>query len=417
MFDLPPDLHLAVVLQNTAGRRFRLAEHPGMTPSEVLAASTPTPWGPGLNELIRPPTYPRITSAVPDGIMISNAGRRVWELNNAISAFQNTLRPPTPPVDVDAQTAAAGRKVFERAGCSACHGGPRLTNNRIIPLAQIRTEPSRARALAKAEPVYDPNPKLHAFDTPVPVPEDARAVDVPQNLPPDQLALSMAFDNPGGYKVKGLIGLYYTPPYLHDGGAALGPNLDTDIGVAGTLLKGIRPDPEHSLQALVDRRVRSRVIAANKASERPAQSAGRGRRPRILGGYRGRLCAGRAGAVAALVYCGPISSKSPNSRRGARLLRSRSSRLSGGSREGTPVLLLHFLRLVFLVHPHFFAVLPLFLRHSARILPLGLRRQLVFAVLLYLLAFVFVVVLRAAQGVFLVRLIRHDRLQRCVSTV
>jgi hypothetical protein len=53
---------------------------------------------------------------------------------------------------------------------------------------------------------------------------------------------------------------------LHDGGVAVGPEPATQLGAAGTLLRGILPDPANSLRALVDRERRQRVVAANQAS-------------------------------------------------------------------------------------------------------------------------------------------------------
>ena len=71
----------------------------------------------------------------------------------------------------------------------------------------------------------------------------------------------------GGYKVKGLIGLRWSAPYLHDGGVAVGPKL-TQTGVSQTLMKGIHPDPYNSLKALIDRKLRLQVIEANRKDSR-----------------------------------------------------------------------------------------------------------------------------------------------------
>jgi hypothetical protein len=77
-----------------------------------------------------------------------------------------------------------------------------------------------------------------------------------------------------------LIGLYVTAPYLHDGGVAAGAEAlkrDTEgngftvanpdqLGMAGTLLQGIQPDPGTSLRVLVDRNLREQMVAANRAN-------------------------------------------------------------------------------------------------------------------------------------------------------
>lgn len=74
-------------------------------------------------------------------------------------------------------------------------------------------------------------------------------------------------DSPGGLKTAGLIGLYWSPPYLHDGGAAVGPDPSRHLGLPGTLLASpqVPPDPANSLRAVVDRELRGRVVEANRS--------------------------------------------------------------------------------------------------------------------------------------------------------
>ena len=82
----------------------------------------------------------------------------------------------------------------------------------------------------------------------------------------------------GGYKVPNLVGLAWTAPYLHDSGVAVGPDAEGQLGVPGTLYRGVAPDPANSLRALVDRDLRAKVIAANAASDtaRIARVTGKG---------------------------------------------------------------------------------------------------------------------------------------------
>ncbi len=82
----------------------------------------------------------------------------------------------------------------------------------------------------------------------------------------DDLRLGWAQDEDhgGGYKTKGLLGLAWTAPYLHDGGVAVGVDAGRELGLPGTLLAGIRPDPANSLRALIDRGLRRLVIDANR---------------------------------------------------------------------------------------------------------------------------------------------------------
>lgn len=101
------------------------------------------------------------------------------------------------------------------------------------------------------------------------MPDDAQVLHVPtDDLAEEQIRLAYARDDSdGGYKVKGLIGLYWTAPYLHDGGVAVGSDEQNELGVPGTLLKGIEVDPQNSLKALVDRHLREKVVSANRKSK------------------------------------------------------------------------------------------------------------------------------------------------------
>jgi hypothetical protein len=215
-----------------------------------------------MNEVVTLPTYPKATPISPDSILANTRGRPVWQQCNAMAAFQNTIVPPRPPLAANSAMAARGRSVFQRAGCVQCHSGRFLTNNAVLPVDRVGTEPARAAALAKTAATFT-DPVLYAFDTPVPVPAGATLLHVPV---PDaaQVALAWAHGNAGGYKVPALVGLYYSAPYLHDGGVAVGPR--GEMGVIATVQSGILPDPRESLRALVDRGVRGRVIDANDAS-------------------------------------------------------------------------------------------------------------------------------------------------------
>jgi hypothetical protein len=88
----------------------------------------------------------------------------------------------------------------------------------------------------------------------------------PRCSDPEQIRLAFAVGgSPGGYKVPGLLGLYWTASYLHDGGVAVGDQPESQLGLPGTLGKGVPPDPRQSLRALLDRDLRARVVAANAA--------------------------------------------------------------------------------------------------------------------------------------------------------
>jgi hypothetical protein len=69
-----------------------------------------------------------------------------------------------------------------------------------------------------------------------------------------------------------------SPPYLHDSSIAVGKDIETELGLPGTLLNGIRPDPANSLSALIDRNLRSRLIRLYEMDQdlRDVKVTGRG---------------------------------------------------------------------------------------------------------------------------------------------
>jgi hypothetical protein len=121
---------------------------------------------------------------------------------------------------------------------------------------------------------------MFSTDTPFPLPADPRIVPIPlegEALKQVQLGWAHA-GTEGGYKVPNLVGLAWSAPYLHDGGVAVGTDPAGQLGVPGTLERGLAPDPRNSLRALVDRDLRGRVVAANRASAtaRTARVTGEG---------------------------------------------------------------------------------------------------------------------------------------------
>jgi hypothetical protein len=268
LFEMDKEAYLGTVLQNAANPKYRFDPKKGQKPSEFFASVDPTPGSPGVNELIPSPTYPKVSLVAPGGLLASSPGYNVWEQINAISAWQNTIVPPKPKKQIDDRTLVLGKTVFQRAGCVRCHAGNAFTNNRIIPVQEIGTEPSRAKALKKTERIFAES-FLYSPNSPVPVSKGARVLKVPTDrLDKEQIKLAYAHgDSEGGYKVPSLIGLYWTAPYLHDGGVAVGKDAKTELGVTGTLLKGVPPDPTNSLRALVDKKLREQVVAANQSSK------------------------------------------------------------------------------------------------------------------------------------------------------
>jgi hypothetical protein len=262
LFGVDKEVYIGTILQNAANPKFRYKPNVNEKPSEFFAKVDPTPGVVGVNELVAPPQFPKVSLVAPDGLVVSEPGYRFNEQNNAVAAWQNTINPPSLSAKIDAEQIARGRDVFVRAGCIRCHAGAYLTNNRVVSAEVVGTEPSRAQALKKTEKVFG-EAVFYAPDTPVPVPKNAKVLKVPtEQLDKEQIRLAFAHgDSKGGYKVPSLIGLSWSAPYLHDGGVAVGPN--GELGLAGTLRKGIVPDARNSLRALLDRTLRQQVIRAN----------------------------------------------------------------------------------------------------------------------------------------------------------
>jgi hypothetical protein len=270
LFGFDKEITYAIVLQNASRSRYRWNPDSDSRPSTFFMERNPTPPTMGINQMIHTPSFPKGSLISPDGLFISLEGSRVWFENNAMSAFQNTLAPPPAPIAHDPGTYEVGREVFNQAGCINCHSGPGFTNNRVLPAREVGTSPSRATANANNWNAMIFPPMTWSWDTPVPVPLNARLLEVPtDHLDMDEVRMAYAQDErgEGGFKVKGLIGLWWTAPYLHDGSIAVGPDINEHIGIPGTLHAGIRPDPVNSLRALVDRNLRQRVIETTQNSE------------------------------------------------------------------------------------------------------------------------------------------------------
>ncbi|MEC2074944.1 electron transport protein [Metabacillus fastidiosus] len=267
LFGMDKEVYIGTILQKAAHKKYRYKTSMGVKPSNFLKERGPTRGADGLSDVIESPNYPKVSYVAPDGFIASSPGYKFSEQVNALSAWQNTLQPPERKGTFNNKIVLEGKEVFKRANCIACHAGQALTNNKIISVNKIGTEPSRAKAFKKTEKIFGES-VLYSLDTPVPLSKKPKILKVPiEHLDKEQLEMGFAHgDSQGGYKVPSLIGLYWSAPYLHEGGVAVGVNINNDIGVPGTLLKGKTPDPYNSLKALVDRQLRNKVVQANKTS-------------------------------------------------------------------------------------------------------------------------------------------------------
>lgn len=270
LWGIDKEIYVGTILQNAAHRKFRYDPKSGLKPTEFFNRLDPNPGTPGVNEVIKIPNFPKVSAIAPNGLYISSPGFHAGEQVNAMSAYQNTVRPPDTDSSAatNAKTIHLGAEVFKKAQCISCHAGDFFTNNRILPAVEIGTEPARAKAFHTTQNAFG-EAEFYPPNTPVPLPSDAKVVKIPlDGIDPKQIELGFGHhQSGGGYKVKGLIGLRWSAPYLHDGGVAVGPELG-QIGVAESVMKGIQPDPYNSLKALIDRKLRMQVIEANRKDAR-----------------------------------------------------------------------------------------------------------------------------------------------------
>ena len=98
LMGLDPEVYLGTLLQNAARTRYRYVPTQGQTPSAFFAQVDPTPGAPGVNQIVRLPTFPHTSFMSEVGLAGSAPGYRFMEQNNALAAFQNTLIPPSGPL-------------------------------------------------------------------------------------------------------------------------------------------------------------------------------------------------------------------------------------------------------------------------------------------------------------------------------
>lgn len=279
LFNLDSDTYMGIMLQNAANKKYRYRPTMKMTPTQFFATVDPTPGVDGVNEVVPTPNAPQASFVSPVGMIPSLPGYKIGEHLIAMAAYENSLHPTKTPIKADEQTLAMGREVFVKANCISCHAGPFATNNRVIPQEQTKTEPSRALGMKELQRNWGDN-WMYDWQTNVPLPSKPQLFKTTDSSVPieDQQLSIAAGSSKGGYKVPSLYGLYWSAPYLHDGGVAVGAEGNTQLGVPGTLYNNIAPDSYNSLRALLDRQIRSQVVEANAASEaaRAAHVSGEG---------------------------------------------------------------------------------------------------------------------------------------------
>ncbi|HEY9726045.1 MAG TPA: hypothetical protein V6D50_06305 [Chroococcales cyanobacterium] len=294
---IDPEVYLGIALQNAADPSIRLPQGPPVKPSQWLRQVAPNITQAELEDQVPVPgvgsypnlqpslfTYNGLVFSPKTGQLLDPASGPFFFAANAMAAFENSLVPPPnrTPENQQALTSGSvqrGAQVFEQAGCVSCHIPPFFTDNKIHPISEIKSNPARAESRLGFNQLLVP-PKMYSLNTPVPIPANAQVLDVPTDgISASPTTLPNGILPDGGYKTMSLRGLYLSAPYLHDGGVAVragtfqaGPQGrflvadPTGLGLPGTLGQSIPADSASSLRALIDRRLRRRVIAANQAN-------------------------------------------------------------------------------------------------------------------------------------------------------
>ncbi len=294
--NIDPEVYIGTFLQNAVDPSLRLPEGDPVKPSEWLRKVAPDATQAELENQIAAPgtgTYPNLRPSLftYNGLVFSpNTGNpddiasgTFLFADNAMSAFQNSLVPPANRTPENSQalntgSVRRGARVFAEANCATCHIAPFFTDNKIHPIAEIGTNSARARSRLKLNDLLVP-PQLYAFNTAVPIPDNAQVLDVPtEGISDSPTTLPKGILPNGGYKTTSLRGLYLSAPYLHDGGVAVrAGSLKVDangsfnvvdpsgLGLTGTLSQSLPADAASSLRALVDRQLRALVVKANQA--------------------------------------------------------------------------------------------------------------------------------------------------------
>ena len=292
---IDPEVYLGTLLQNAADPTLRLPPGAPVKPSQWLRKVAPSVKQAELEDQIPAPgtgTYPALQPSLftYNGLILSPNTNSLDRAKgpflfgmNAISAWENSLVPPPnkTPENQQALTNGSvqrGAQIFKDSGCVTCHIPPFFTDNKIHPNSEIGANPARGESRVALNDLLVA-PKLYSLNTRVPVPANAEVLDLPTDgisASPTTLPNGLLPD--GGYKTLPLRGLYLSAPYLHDGGVAVkagaiqvtGSGItvvdNMGLGLTGTLSRGIPADSANSLRALIDRGLRTQVIAANQAN-------------------------------------------------------------------------------------------------------------------------------------------------------
>ena len=276
---MDPEIYLGTILQNAPDPRIRIPDD--VRPSEWFFGQFPEA---ERDRLLEIPSFPSPSLFTLNGLVFNPRGERFLESANALAAFQSSLNVPPnrSPANFVAHLTGAvrrGGEVFLAAGCADCHQPPFFTNGKIIPADELGVNPGRGKGRNALADLFV-EASLPSFDQMTPLPAEPNMIVLPPaEGTTDNLSLPPGLDQlTGGYKVTPLRGAYFNAPYLHDAAIAVHPNAiavnadgsyvvidESLVGVSKTSRLGQPISAAHSLRALIDRDLRSILVANNRA--------------------------------------------------------------------------------------------------------------------------------------------------------
>jgi hypothetical protein len=165
------------------------------------------------------------------------------------------LRAPTWPAavlgSIDQSKAQRGRQLFA-ANCAGCHGIKELPDGgwdvTVIPLKKIGTDPNQATQWSAN--TYDGtkvglSKQAHGVDSDVVVNAIRKRLYAVNNTPAAEQVADVKYVAPCGYRARPLIGVWATPPFLHNGSVRTVFDLLSDTRPAKFTFGGSEYDPIH----------------------------------------------------------------------------------------------------------------------------------------------------------------------------
>jgi hypothetical protein len=132
-----------------------------------------------------------------------------------LETIAQKIRPPKWPWPLDDGRVAKGEQLFEREGCSGCHGDV----SRSVAWSEVRTDPRRIDSFTT--PLTNGRPFAEALGEALAAVKE-KAYTLQKVTPEQRVALEagrvpVTWRGPQSYVARPLHGIWASPPYLHNG--------------------------------------------------------------------------------------------------------------------------------------------------------------------------------------------------------